>query len=103
MQQKTITKYSNFGEWLASVMADHNYTRQGLADALEVSKAAVDKWLANRCIPRLEHVLAICTLCYTELDTWQQYMYATAIVCSIPVEAVPHVGSNTSGYDNRRP
>lgn len=102
MTPPDVTTVSTLGEWLSLTMQSTNYTRQKLADDLEVSKAAVDKWLANKSKPRVEHLIAICTLCYPGLDTWQQYMYATAISCSISLGTVPYVDTSTSGHDTRR-
>ena len=62
-------------QWLHSHLTQSKYTRAGLAEAIGVSKPAVDKWLAGITFPRVHTLYYLCYALFPpeeeDLDNWR--------------------------------
>ena len=58
--------YNNmsFTKWIKKEIQESKYTRQGVADHIDVSKAAVDKWMEGKQYPKVIPLWKLCRLLF---------------------------------------
>lgn len=52
----------NFGDKLAALRRENNYTQEQLADILSVSRQSISKWESNAAYPETDKIIKICQL-----------------------------------------
>ena len=58
--------YNNmsFTKWIKKEIQESKYTRQGVADHIDVSKAAVDKWMEGKQYPKVIPLWKLCVVLF---------------------------------------